>query len=150
STAPVWNEPSAALPLAGRDLREDLACDVCVVGAGIAGLSIAYQLTDEGKKVVVLEAQSEIGTGETGHTTAHLTSVIDDRFARVQSIRGKDAVEAAHASHAAAVDRIELNVRTEKIDCGFTRLDGFLFPAGKDGADILADEADVCRGAGIP
>ena len=36
-------------------LSENTSADVCIVGAGIAGLSIAYELTRSGQKVIVLD-----------------------------------------------------------------------------------------------
>jgi glycine/D-amino acid oxidase-like deaminating enzyme len=50
-------------------LTEDAEADVCVVGAGIAGLSVAYQLTKAGKTVIVLN-DGPIVSGETKRTTA--------------------------------------------------------------------------------
>ena len=46
-------------------LKENLRADVCVIGAGITGLNIAYQLSKAGKSVIVLEARSR-GSGQTG------------------------------------------------------------------------------------
>jgi glycine/D-amino acid oxidase-like deaminating enzyme len=45
-------------------LTEDLRADVCVVGAGIAGITTAYLLSREGKKVVVLD-DGPIAGGQT-------------------------------------------------------------------------------------
>jgi ribulose 1,5-bisphosphate synthetase/thiazole synthase len=39
-------------------LAEDTHADVCVVGAGIAGITTAHLLAKEGKLVVVLDDQS--------------------------------------------------------------------------------------------
>ena len=47
--------------------------DVCIVGAGIFGLTCSYYLSNLGYKVVVLE-KDEIGHKATGHTTAKITS----------------------------------------------------------------------------
>ena len=58
-------------------LNENISADVCIVGAGIAGLTTAYLLALEGKKVCVLE-MSEIGGGQTGRTTAHFATSVDD------------------------------------------------------------------------
>ena len=38
-------------------LDQDKTADVVIVGAGIAGLSVAYNLVRAGKKVIVLEAR---------------------------------------------------------------------------------------------
>lgn len=54
-------------------LIENTHSDVCVVGAGIAGMSAAYMLTREGKSVVVLD-DGPIGGGQTARTTAHLSN----------------------------------------------------------------------------
>src|SRR5262245_27843688 len=144
TTHPVWRDPTLP-PQSGQSLLTDTSCDVCVVGAGIAGLSTAYRLAVEGKKVAVLEAQAEIGLGETGATSAHLASVLDDRFARLRSVRGAGVVRPAFVSHAAAIGLIETTVHSEGIDCQFRRVDGYLFP-GQDGdTDVLTREADTCR-----
>jgi cation diffusion facilitator CzcD-associated flavoprotein CzcO len=46
-------------------------CDTVIVGAGIAGLSTAYELVMAGRPVVVLDRGSIAG-GMTARTTAHL------------------------------------------------------------------------------
>ena len=113
---PIWAD---AAPAEGHPpLSADEAADVCVVGGGIAGLSVAYHLAREGKSVIVLEA-GRIGGRMTGRTTAHLASAIDDRFATVEQVRGEDMARLAYASHAAAVQRIHETVMTEAITCDF-------------------------------
>ena len=47
--------------------------DVIVIGAGLAGLLTAYYLQEQGKQVLVLEA-NETASGQTGRTTAKITS----------------------------------------------------------------------------
>ena len=65
-------------------LAEDIHADVCIVGAGIAGLTTAYLLAREGKSVAVLD-DGRIGGGMTERTTAHLSNAFDDRY---QEMRG--------------------------------------------------------------
>ena len=45
----------------GAGLRGGLHADVCVVGAGYAGLTAAYRLKQAGAKVIVLEARNRVG-----------------------------------------------------------------------------------------
>ena len=106
-------------------LMEDTKADVCVVGAGIAGLTTAYFLARGGKSVVVLD-DGPIAGGETGRTTAHLTNVFDDRYYEVEREHGTAAARLTLRSHTTAVDTIERIVRNESIDCDFRRSHGEL------------------------
>ena len=105
---------------------------VCVIGAGIAGLTTAYLLQRAGHKVQVLDAASSLAAGETGRTTAHLSAVLDDNFCRLEQLFGTDGMRLAAASHAAAIDCIQAIVETEHINCDFERLDGLLVAADAD------------------
>jgi glycine/D-amino acid oxidase-like deaminating enzyme/nitrite reductase/ring-hydroxylating ferredoxin subunit len=129
-------------------LETDLQTDVCVVGAGIAGLSTAYLLCTEGKKVVVLD-DGEIGGGESSRTTAHLTRVIDERYCELEGIVGFPAAKIAAESHGKAIDRIEEIVKHEKIDCDFARVDGYLFLAPEHHQDLLEKELKALEYVGI-
>src|SRR3954464_5126707 len=124
-TVSVW-QGTFTVP-AFEPLRESLTTDVCVVGAGIAGLTTAYLLAKSGKKVVVLD-DGPIGGGESGRTTAHLTNAMDDRYFVLEKMYGEEKTRLIAESHTAAIHRIEMIVKMEEIDCDFRRLDGFLFP----------------------
>src|SRR5262245_10537904 len=77
---------TAAIPPA-EPLLHDTQADVCIIGAGIAGLTTAYLLAREGRSVVVLD-DGTIGGGQTQRTTAHLSNAIDDRYFEVERIHG--------------------------------------------------------------
>jgi glycine/D-amino acid oxidase-like deaminating enzyme/nitrite reductase/ring-hydroxylating ferredoxin subunit len=129
-------------------LTGDLEVDVAVVGGGIFGLSAAYFLAQEGKSVVVLE-DGVIGSGETGRTTAHLASALDDRFYRLEQLHGADRARLAWQSHAAAIDKIEAVVRMHQIECDFGRLPGYLFPSRDESPDIIDREFEACKRIGV-
>jgi len=120
-------------------LSRDLTTDVCVIGAGIAGLSTAYHLTKAGKKVVVID-DGPIGGGESGRTTAHLTWAMDDRIYNLESIHGEANTRLIVESHMAAVNRIDEIVRLEGIDCDFRRINGYLFLGPDDKQEVLDRE----------
>jgi glycine/D-amino acid oxidase-like deaminating enzyme/nitrite reductase/ring-hydroxylating ferredoxin subunit len=145
STRSVW--VGTALPQC-TPLEGPTHADVCVIGAGIAGLTTAYCLARAGRKVLVLEAGS-IGGGESGRTTAHLSNALDDRYSVLEQIHGAEAARLAAQSHTAAIDRIERIVNEERIECAFRRLDGYLFRGRNDTSDVLNDELAAASRAGL-
>ncbi len=130
-------------------LAMDLTVDVCVVGAGIAGLSTAYHLHSIGKSVAVLDA-GDLTSGESMRTSAHLACVADDRFINLERTHGGDGARLFAESHAAAIDRIELITRQQHIECDFKRVDGYLFqPADEASTDFLEHEMAAAQRAGL-
>jgi len=129
-------------------LTRDAAADVCIVGAGIAGLSTAYLLAREGKSVVVLD-DGPIAGGQTQRTSAHLSNALDDRFTELEKVHGVEGARLAAESHTAAIERIDAIVRQERIECDFKRVDGYLFvPPGRP-TDVLDRELGAARRAGL-
>jgi glycine/D-amino acid oxidase-like deaminating enzyme/nitrite reductase/ring-hydroxylating ferredoxin subunit len=146
STHSLWkSEPLAKRP----PLRRNVACDVCVIGAGIAGLSTAYQLVREGRRVVVVDAR-DLGGGETAQTSAHLASALDDRFSVLERVYGERGARLAYESHARAIDEIEATTRRESIECSLARVDGYLFLGPRQEEKLLSDELDAARRIGFP
>src|SRR6188508_2370578 len=107
-------------------LDRELKAEVVIVGAGIAGLSVAYNLTKAGTKVIVLE-DGLIGSGETGRTTAHLVNALDDRYFDLERMYGKEQTKLIASSHTQAINFIGDTIAIENIDCDFKRVDGYLF-----------------------
>src|SRR5664279_959349 len=107
-SASVWMATSTRPEFTG--LTNNERADVCIVGAGIAGLTAAYLLTKAGKSVIVLD-DGPIISGETERTTAHLVTALDDRYFELERLQGADGAKLAAESHAAAIDTIEQIVR---------------------------------------
>jgi glycine/D-amino acid oxidase-like deaminating enzyme/nitrite reductase/ring-hydroxylating ferredoxin subunit len=133
---------------ATEPLAHGVRCDVCVVGAGIAGLSTAYQLARAGARVVVLD-EGPIGRGETGRTSAHLSNALDDRYEWLERVHSPERARLAAESHAAAIDCIEAICREESIECGFERVDGFLFAHDARHQAELDRELEAAERAGV-
>ena len=145
-TLPLWAR--TAVPAFDDVLPASLTTDVCVVGAGIAGISTAYVLQRAGKQVIVLD-DGPVGGGETVRTTAHLSSALDDRYFHLETVHGGQGARLAADSHSAAIDWIEQIVADEHIDCDFRRLDGYLLLAPEQDAALLDRELAAAHRAGL-
>ena len=129
-------------------LDTNTTADVVVIGAGVAGLSVAYLLGREGKSVIVVDA-GPILSGETERTTAHLACAMDDRFIELERLHGVTGARLAAESHDAAIDMIERIVRDEGIDCGFARVPGYLFAPAGGNRRLLEEELAAAQRAGL-
>lgn len=120
-------------------LDSNMNTDVCIVGAGIVGLTCAYTLAKEGKSVIVID-QGPVAGGQTARTTAQLTWALDERYYNLEKFFGEEGARLAAESHSAAIDYIEKIVGDEDIDCDLERVDGYLFLSPDDSKDVLDKE----------
>jgi glycine/D-amino acid oxidase-like deaminating enzyme/nitrite reductase/ring-hydroxylating ferredoxin subunit len=135
----LWTE-STLLPEFPA-LQQHLDTEVAVVGGGIAGVTAALMLARAGKRVALIEAR-RLGSGETGHTTAHLTEVLDLRYHALESKFGREGAALAAASSRAAIDRIEAFADELAIECSFVRVPGYLFARDEQQRQELVKELD--------
>ncbi|MBV9061617.1 MAG: FAD-dependent oxidoreductase, partial [Alphaproteobacteria bacterium] len=123
--------------------------DVVIIGSGIAGLSVAYEMSARGASVIVVD-RGQIGGGMTARTTAHLASALDDFYSELIKSRDENLARLLHESLDASIDRAEAISTKEGIDCDFARLDGLLFLAPETPRSDLEEELDACRKIGMP
>lgn len=128
-------------------LSANLAADVVVVGGGIAGMSAAYFLTQAGKNVVLLEA-NHLGTGETGFTTAFLTSSVDSPLSLLQKRFGDTHIRHVRTVGEDTIQLVERLVAKEALEAGFHRLDALGMGLTPDMVPHLGLEAEALRVAG--
>jgi glycine/D-amino acid oxidase-like deaminating enzyme/nitrite reductase/ring-hydroxylating ferredoxin subunit len=129
-------------------LHQNLKFDVCVVGGGIGGISTAYLLQKSGKKVCVLDSQ-QIGMGQTARSTAQLSTVLDHRYYQLEHLHGLAGAKLAAESHLSALQLAQEIIHSEKIDCDFSMVPGYLFLGKNDSESILTKERAAAVRAGL-
>lgn len=147
ATISLWQDIQPPIQANGQQ-APDMVVDVCIVGAGISGMSAAYMLSQAGKKVVVLDDDG-IGGAMTQRTTAHLFSALDDRFYNLERLFGETGSHLAGQSHSRAIDKIEEIVLHENIECEFKRIDGYLFSHSTEDSHQLDKELEAAHRAGM-
>jgi glycine/D-amino acid oxidase-like deaminating enzyme/nitrite reductase/ring-hydroxylating ferredoxin subunit len=139
----------STLPSSYPPLSQDVAVDVAVVGAGLAGVVIARLLKDAGKTVALIEAD-RIGAGVSGHTTAKVSALHQLIYAELIDRHGEDKAKLYGESNLAAIDRLAELIATHSIDCDFERRANYTFATDEAGLSKIKDEVDATRRLGLP
>ena len=142
----IWSQ-TVQLPKR-KKLDDDIRVQNVVIGAGIAGILIAYLLQEKGQEVIVLEAK-EIASGQTKNTTAKITSqhglIYHDMIKKCGLERAKGYAEANEA----AIELYREIITKEGIACQFEELPSFLYSTEQVGEEKLKREAEVAKSLGI-
>lgn len=138
---------ATAPPTSHPPLAEDIDVDVAVLGGGIAGVTTALLLEQQGARVALLEAD-RVGRGVTGCTTAKVSALQALMYSTIRSRKGAEAAAAYAAASRAAVERVaEL---AEGVDCGLARRPAFTYAAEEGERSSVEEEHAAAVEAGLP
>lgn len=129
-------------------LKADEECDVLIIGGGITGSLIAYQMVEDGYNTILIDKR-EICNGSTSATTSMLQYEIDvPLFELIQQIGEKGAVESYKAC-SKAIDTIGELAKKIRSNAGFKRKKSLYFAAKKKDVDWLKKEFVARKLAGF-
>lgn len=130
-----------------RTLEQNLETDVCVIGGGVTGISVAYYLSRAGKKVVLLE-KDRIASKTTGGTTGKITSQHHLFYDYLIQSQGKDFAKQYLKANEEAIEEIEKIIKAEEIDCDFQRKSAFVWTKKMGDVQRIYDEIDAVKSLG--
>lgn len=97
-------------------LESDETCDVCIVGAGITGLSAALHLAEQGYNVIVLEAH-QAGWGASGRSGGQAIIGFNKGIRYLQNLMGKDDACKLWDMNVESLDLLKTAVTRHDISC---------------------------------
>lgn len=126
------------------NLEKDLETEVCIIGAGIFGVSTAYYLTQKGYKVVLIERDS-IASKVTGHTTAKITSQHGLIYHYLLNQYGKDFAKKYYQANQSAVQEIENIINENEINCDLKKQSSSVYTINQTEISKIEEEIQALK-----
>lgn len=147
SPQPFWPKKDG-LPHSFPALDGDVDCDVAIIGGGITGACVAWELADAGLAVVVLDRR-EVAHGSTAGNTGLMLYELDVPLERLAQRIGRGPAERAFRRCRDAIPSLERRVRQLAIDCDFRRRSSLYVAAQPGHVARLRREFLARRAAGF-
>ena len=115
-------------------------CDICIIGAGLTGLSCGYYLSRLGFNVIIVD-KDKIGQKASGNTTGKITyqhNLIYDYLIRSY---GEKFAKAYLNANKDAILNIKNIIDAENIDCDFKYLSNYVYTTNQ--SDLTKIHAEI-------
>ena len=150
----VWAKPTESYWIASTPacrypaLTADLTVDVAIVGAGIAGITTAYLLRNEGLKVALIEAET-LAAGVSGHTTAKISSQHRLIYSRMMRLMGRGLAQQYAEANEAAIRLIKKHVAEHAIACDLSSQSAYVYTEKEEHRKEIEEEVKAAQSLGI-
>lgn len=144
--ASYWKETAESIKYPKLD--KNIEVDTVVVGGGIAGVSTAYLLAEQGQSVALVESK-EIGHGTTGKTTSKLTAQHNLIYSDLFELYGSDRAKQYYEANMRGLDLAKEWVNKHKIDCELQKESAYVFTEDEKKQNIFDDEMKIYEKIGI-
>jgi len=124
-----------------QTLQENISTDVCIIGAGIFGLTCGYYLSKAGLKVTIVD-KDDIARKTTGHTTAKITSQHGIIYTYLIQTYGEQFAKDYLNANEQAIENIKNIIDEENIKCDFENQSSFVYTTDKKYLDRIKKEVD--------
>lgn len=146
SNEPFWlvkNGLLASYP----SLRQDMECDVLIVGGGITGSLIAHQCILDGYTTLLIDRR-EVCNGSSSATTSMLQYEIDTPLYKLIEMVGEKGALASYEACSRAIDTLDEITRKIKSGSGFTKKNSLYYAARKKDINWMKSEFETRKKAG--
>lgn len=126
----------------------DVTVDVAVIGGGIAGLTTALLLKEEGKRVAVIEA-NRIVEGVTAYTTAKITSLHGLIYDHLERTFDEETARLYAQANQTAIGLVARYVDRYNVACDFERTTAYTYTTKDEQVEKIRSEVEAARKAGL-
>ncbi|WP_108670229.1 NAD(P)/FAD-dependent oxidoreductase [Peribacillus acanthi] len=123
-------------------LKEDIECDVLIIGGGSSGSQCVFYLMDKGLDVVVVEA-NHVSSGSTATNTALIQYLGEKFYHELVHTFGEERATRHVKLCEQAITDLETASKTIPRDAQFVRRDSLYFASDEEGAIKLEKEYEL-------
>ena len=128
-------------------LKNDMRCDIAIIGGGISGALIANELAAHGHEVVLVE-ERDVGWGSSSASTALLQYEIDTPMTDLAKRYGEDDAALAYRGCAEAIHQLQA-LAGDIRDVDFGRMRSLYYASRRHHVPAMRDEMALRRRHGF-
>lgn len=128
------------------ELNGDVKTDILIIGAGIAGILVGYLLNKSGREVVLID-KSQIASGNTGNTTAKITSQHDLIYHKLIEEFGEEKASQYAKANELAIKMYKEIIKERKIKCDFEEVPAYIYSLNN--TELIKKEVEAAKNLGI-
>lgn len=129
-------------------LREDLECEVLVIGAGITGCLIAHQCIKDGYNTIIIDKR-EVVNGSSSATTSMLQYEIDTPLYKLKEMIGAEPAVASYHACNESISTLSKIANEIHSDAGFKKKKSLYYACRKKDIPWLQKEYSARKEAGF-
>lgn len=129
-----------------KELKNNIKTDILIIGGGITGISIAYELQNYN---VVLVESNRIGFGVTKNTTGKINYLQETIYADLTKKYSLEIAKKYLNSQVLAIKRLKEIVNKENINCNLKQVESFVFTSTKKEIKKIKQEKMILEKLGV-
>ncbi len=123
--------------------------DICIIGGGIAGMSVAFALKDSDYNILLID-KGTIGFGATAYTTAKISYLQELPYSKIASMHGEDSAKRYFESQKEAFDLIADYIDHYQINCDYEKVREYILATKEKQVSKLKKEEQYLKNWKIP
>lgn len=130
-------------------LNKDISAEVCIIGAGITGINLAYMLSKQGISVALVD-KSKICSSVTAHTTGKVTSQHGLIYNYLINSYGKETAKKYLYTNENAIQDMAKIITSEKIECDYEAQSSFIYTNNENELEKIHLEISALNSLNYP
>ena len=127
-----------------RTLKENISCDVLIIGGGITGFSTAYFLQNTDKKIVLVDGY-KICHGTTAKSTGKLTYLQEDLLEKIKNIYDEDTSLKYLSSQKEAIRLAKKIILENDLKCNLESVNSYIFTDSISGKKKIKNTYQIIK-----